>query len=173
MARYEIFEETTSYKRRKLAGRSPGNDDELIFLNFFLHIALEDWRTRLEYYAPLKKGFILQSKGAHFKKIRRRGENIFHFTSASRGSAWPLHFKVASYAYVFNLYDCFAHQRMDKQRQDLVPSETIHSHRLAGKPERQRVETIFHPQRRSLTFRRMCTLGHSRNCTSSRTRNSK
>ena len=64
------------YKRRKLAGRSPGNDDEvsIIWFPHKLNIVLEGWkdglRTRLEYYTPLKKGFILQSKGAHFEKIR-------------------------------------------------------------------------------------------------------
>ena len=45
---------------------------------------------RLEYYTPLKKSFILQSKGAYFEKICRR---------ATRGTSWPLHFKFASYAY--------------------------------------------------------------------------
>ena len=55
----------------------------------------------LEYYTSLKKGFILQSKGAHLEKIfaaalRARGEII---SSALHGTAWPLHFKFASYAY--------------------------------------------------------------------------
>ena len=67
-------------------------------------VAFSSLRTRLEYYTPLKKGFILQSKDAHFEKIRRlatRGEINFHFlSSASRGTAWPLHFKFASYVYV-------------------------------------------------------------------------
>ena len=42
---------------------------------------------------------------------------------------------------------------------------------LIGWPEnlKDRVETILHPQRQTLTLRRMCTLGHLRNCTSSRT----
>ena len=60
----------------------------------------------LEYYTPLKTGFILQSNSAHFeKKIRRRaehGEIIFQFCiSALRGTTWPLHFKFASYTYDF------------------------------------------------------------------------
>ena len=58
---------------------------------------------RLEYYTPLKKGFILQSKDAHFKKIRRRAtRGAIFFSSASRGEARPLHFKFASYAYVWD-----------------------------------------------------------------------
>ena len=58
------------YKRRKLAGRSPGNDDEVSTISFFPHesnIVLEGCyglRTRLEYYTQLKKGCILQPKGA-------------------------------------------------------------------------------------------------------------
>ena len=59
---------------------------------------------RLEYYTPLKKSFILQSKGAHFEKFAaalRAAKLVFiSFSSASRGTSWPLHFKFASYAYV-------------------------------------------------------------------------
>ena len=58
---------------------------------------------RLEYYTPLKKGFILQSKDEHFENICRRmlGGITFHsFTTASRGTPWPLHFIFASYTYV-------------------------------------------------------------------------
>ena len=59
---------------------------------------------RLEYYTPLKKSFILQSKGAHFEKkiaaARSAAKLVFiSFSSASRGTSWPLHFKFASYAY--------------------------------------------------------------------------
>ena len=56
----------------------------------------------------LKKGFILQSKGAHFQKICGRAIRTAKFfpPSASRGTAWPLHFKFASYAYVINKIVC-------------------------------------------------------------------
>ena len=64
------------YERRKLAGRSPGNDEvSIICFPHKLNIVLEGGqglRTRLEYYTPLKKKFILQSKGGHLQKIRRR-----------------------------------------------------------------------------------------------------
>ena len=98
---------------KAIAGRSPGNDDEvsIIWFPHKLNIVLEGWkdglRTRLEYYTPLKKGFILQSKGAHFENNSppggaTRGEIILHsISSFSRGTAWPLHFKFASYAYVW------------------------------------------------------------------------
>ena len=41
----EIFTETTYYKQRKLAGRSPGNDDEVSRICFphKLNIVLEGW----------------------------------------------------------------------------------------------------------------------------------
>ena len=54
--------------------------------------------------------FILQSKGAHFEKIRRRtkrGEITFH--SVSRGTAWPLHFKFASYDCVLTQFGSVAY----------------------------------------------------------------
>ena len=51
----------------------------------------------------------MQSKGAHFEKIRRRatrGEIVLHFSRrASRGTTWPLHFKFASYAYAFDVQE--------------------------------------------------------------------
>ena len=56
MARYEANADFQRdyYKRRKLAGRSPGNDDEVSIICFphKLNIVLEDWkglRTRLVY----------------------------------------------------------------------------------------------------------------------------
>ena len=66
MARYEANADF----RRKLAGRSPGDD-------YFPHSeyytgGLVRSENELEYYTPLKKGFILQSKGAHLEKICRR-----------------------------------------------------------------------------------------------------
>ena len=59
----------------------------------------------LEYYTLLKKGCILQSKGAHFEKFHHRAmggsEITFNLCSnASCGLAWPLHFKFASFTYV-------------------------------------------------------------------------
>ena len=42
---------------------------------------------------PLKKRFILHSKGAHFENRHHRKHR----------QAWPLHFKFASYAYVYVL----------------------------------------------------------------------
>ena len=69
------------------AGRCPGSDDEVgtynltVFRIFYLTVGKVGKLT------PLKKGFILQSKGAHFEKIRRRAtrdEIILHFTAALR-----------------------------------------------------------------------------------------
>ena len=53
----------------------------------FPNISLDGWEG-LKAYTFEKR----QSKSAHFSKISRR---------ASRGAAWPLHFKFASYAYVY------------------------------------------------------------------------
>ena len=58
-----------------------------------LLVAWEGLRMRLEYYIPLKKkGFILQSEDPNFENIRR---------GAKHSTAWPLHFKFASRAYVY------------------------------------------------------------------------
>ena len=101
MARYEANADFQRdyYKRRKLAGRSPGNDDEVSII-CFPHIEYctgglvrSENEARILY--TIEKGFILQSKGVHFEKIRRRA----YFSSASHGEAWPLHFKFASYTY--------------------------------------------------------------------------
>ena len=51
--------------------RPPGNNDKvsrICFPHKLNNIVLEGLRTRLEYCTPLKKGFILQSKGGHFLK---------------------------------------------------------------------------------------------------------
>ena len=58
-----IFKETTT-SDEKLAGRSPGNDDEVSVICFphKLDIVLNE--ARILY--TVEKGFILQSKGAHF-----------------------------------------------------------------------------------------------------------
>ena len=103
MAQYEANRDY--YKRRKLAGHSPGNNDEVstisvLHINWILYLRVAKvWNEAI----PLKKGFILQSKGAYFQKIGRhamRGVIIFHFfSSTSRGTAWLLHFKFGSYAY--------------------------------------------------------------------------
>ena len=80
------------YKWWKLAGRSPGNDDEVstisvLHINWVLYLRVAKvWNEA----TLLKKGFILQSKGAYFQKIG---------CHAMRGTAWPLHFKFGSYAY--------------------------------------------------------------------------
>ena len=87
MARYEakmqIFKETTSYKQRKLAGRSPGNDDKVSIV-CFPHIEYctgglvrSENEARILY--TVEKGFILQSKSAHFEKIRRRAARSEYF----------------------------------------------------------------------------------------------
>ena len=69
MARYEAeFSKRLNYKRQKLAGWTPRNNDKVSIISFphKLNIVMEGWqglRMRLEYYAPLKKGFVLQLKG--------------------------------------------------------------------------------------------------------------
>ena len=69
MARYEANADFQRdyYKRRKLAGRSPGNDNEVSIICFphKLNIVLEGWkglRTRLEYYTRLKKALFRNLK---------------------------------------------------------------------------------------------------------------
>ena len=80
------------------AGWSPGNDDEVSTFNRLPNILLDGWEG-LKAYTFQKR----QSKGAHFEKVFRRAtrcEITSHFLRrASRGAAWPLHFKFASYAY--------------------------------------------------------------------------
>ena len=79
MARYEANADFQRdyYKRRKLAGRSPGNDDEVSIICFphKLNTVLEGWkgmRTRLEDYTPLKKALFCNLKVNIQKKICRR-----------------------------------------------------------------------------------------------------
>ena len=98
MARYEANADFQRdyYKRRKLAGRSPGNDDEVSII-CFPHIEYctgglvrSENEARILY--TVEKGFVLQSKSEHSEKIRRRatrGEITFlSFSNASRGTAW-------------------------------------------------------------------------------------
>ena len=62
------------YKRRKLAGRSPGNDDEVSTTSVF-HIieyctgGLVRSENEATILCIVEKTFILQSNGAHFSKI--------------------------------------------------------------------------------------------------------
>ena len=73
MARYEA---NADYKRRKLAGRSPGNDDEVNIICFQHKLNMDGGLARSENEARMlytvEKGFIWQSKCAHFEEIRRR-----------------------------------------------------------------------------------------------------
>ena len=68
----------------------------------FPNILLDGWEALKAYFFDKR-----QSKGAHFEKIFRRAaarRNYLHFfRRASRGAAWPLHFKFASYAYALVL----------------------------------------------------------------------
>ena len=71
MARYEAYADFQRdyYKRRKLARTVSWKQRQSQYNIDFVHelnIVLEGW---LEYYTPVKKGFILQSKGAYFQKI--------------------------------------------------------------------------------------------------------
>ena len=59
---------------------------------------------RLEYYTPLKKGFILQSKGGYLEKftaaLRAAILLCFLLTAFRAAQQGPLHFRFASYTYV-------------------------------------------------------------------------
>ena len=80
MAQYEANADFPReyYKRRKVAGQSPGNDDEVSIICVWhkLNIVATGGLVRSENEARIlytvEKGFILNSKGAHFEKIRRR-----------------------------------------------------------------------------------------------------
>ena len=65
-------------------------------LNIVLEVC-EGLRTRLEYYTPLKKGFHTFKKFAAAHSVAKLFSTLF--SSAPCGTAWPLHFKFASYAY--------------------------------------------------------------------------
>ena len=67
------------YKRRKLAGRSPGNDDEDSILSFLhkLNIVLVSLRTRLECCTPLKKALFCSLKADILKKFAAALLSIF------------------------------------------------------------------------------------------------
>ena len=72
------------YKRRKLGWERRRSQNVQSY--GFPNILLDGWEGLKAYTFEKKK----QSKGAHFEKI---------FRHASRGASWPLHFKIASYAY--------------------------------------------------------------------------
>ena len=99
----QIFKETI-LQVTKLAGRSPGNDDEVSIICFRhkLNIVLEGWwglRTRLEYYIREKKALFCSLKVHNLKKLAAALCAAKLLSSASHGTACPLHFKFASYAY--------------------------------------------------------------------------
>ena len=85
-----------SYCKRRKAGQSPVNDDEVsIILPFpiiYWTIRKICMRTRLEYYTPLKKAL---KKHTLYNKFAAALQPIS--CRASHGTPWSLHFEFASY----------------------------------------------------------------------------
>ena len=109
MARYEANADfQQDYYKRRNPGGPLGTDDEVSII-CFPHIEyctgglVRSENEARTLYTVEKKGLFCSPKVHTLKEIRRRatrGETTFHFlSSASRGIAWPLHFKFASYAY--------------------------------------------------------------------------
>ena len=84
MARYEANADFQRdyYKRRKLAARSLGNDNEVSVICFphKLTIVLEGCKNEAIILYTALENFTLQSKGAHFEKIRLRAY-LFSFAA--------------------------------------------------------------------------------------------
>ena len=94
----------------------------------------EGLRTRLEYYTPLKKALFCSLKVHTLKKFADAHSvakllPIF-ISSTSRGTAWPLHFKFASYTYG-------VHCRM------LITAEPFVTSRTSAEPDTCRSILLF------------------------------
>ena len=62
--------------KRKLAGWSPWNDDEVSIIEYCTGGFVRSENEARILSTPLKRGFILPSKGGHLEKIRRRATRV-------------------------------------------------------------------------------------------------